>query len=63
MCQVWCVDGCVYVWSDETLRGWRLEGAHATLAAALGKRPSGNAISVTLPSWPLTCEVGGVNAC
>lgn len=48
----------MYVWSEETLRGWRLEGGRGTLAAALGKRPSCKTPAVTLSSWPLTCEVG-----
>ena len=52
----------MYVWNDETLHGWRLEGGRATLAAALGKRPSRRTTATTLSSWPLACEVGGANA-
>ena len=49
----------MYVWSEGTLSGWRLDGVHGTLAAAMGKRASGHTLPVILSSWPLTWEVGG----
>ena len=56
--QVWCVEGCVYVCSAGSVRGWKLEYLQrSTLSAALGKSDSSKMRPKIVASWPVTCEV------